>query len=414
MEDKTGKFNLGDNTEGYRRNTDYDLDLFAVREKKPSDEPQNTASQGKVKGNAGAKNFFNKKPAQPVPERKGPDVKRHAKPPVVKERGQAQRRPSSPQRPAQRNAAQSRPVRRAPEQEVRPEERGLSPSERNMLHSQKRIAQQKRKQTLQYLLIGLAVAAVMVVLSLTVFFRIDEIVIAGEASPYTDEQVINASGIRFDENIIMCDAKGVSGKLAKALPYIGSAKVKRSLSGKVTITVTLTPGCFSFVTGDVAVIIDKDGKVLEDSAPHEKAVDYTVVQGITLTASTPGEKAQASDASAFELVFNLRNQLEDAGIKNVTSIDVTSVYDIRAVYEGRLTLQLGDTGSIERKLALGAKVIERENQIDPMQYGEIDLGSVEGKAFFRPLDAPEEEVYEEEIPEEESSKQIEETSEQAE
>lgn len=409
MEDKTGKFNLGDNTEGYRRNTDYDLDLFAVREKKPSAEQQNTAPQGKGKSNTGAKNFFSKKPAQPVPERKGPEVKRHAKPPVVKERAQDRRRPSQP-----KPAPQRRPVRRNPEQELRPEERGLSPSERNMLHSQKRIAQQKRKQTLQYLLIGIAVAAVMVVLSLTVFFRIDEIVIAGEASPYTDEQVINASGIRFDENIIMCDAKGVSGKLAKALPYIGSAEVKRSLSGKVTITVKLTPGCFSFVTGDTAVIIDKNGKVLEDSAKTEEAVKYTVIQGITLTASTPGEAAQASDASAFELVFNLRNQLENAGIKNITSIDVTSVYDIRAVYEGRLTLQLGDTGSIERKLALGAKVIDRENQIDPMQYGEIDLGSVEGKAFFRPLDAPEEEVYEEDIPEEGSSEYTEETSEQTE
>lgn len=413
MEDKTGKFNLGDNTEGYRRNTDYDLDLFAVREKKPADAQQNTAPQGKAKGNPGAKNFFSKRPAQPVPEKKGPEVKRHAKPPVVKEKAQGQRRPPQP-KAVHPGAVQRRPVRRNPEQEVRPEERGLSPSERNMLQTQRRIAQQKRKQTVQYLLIGLAVAAVMVVLSLTVFFRIDEIVITGEASPYTDEQVINASGIRFDENIIMCDAKGVSGKLAKALPYIGSAEVKRSLNGKVTITLKLTPGCFSFVTGDVAVIIDKDGKVLEDSAPVEEAIKYAVVQGITLTASTPGEKAQASDASAFELVFNLKNQLENAGIKNVTSIDITSVYDIKIVYEGRLTLQLGDTGSIERKLALGAKVIERENQIDPMQYGEIDLGSVEGKAFFRPLDAPEEEVYEEGIPEEESSEYNEETSEQAE
>lgn len=413
MEDKTGKFNLGDNTEGYRRNTDYDLDLFAVREKKPADAQQNTAPHGKAKGNPGTKSFFSKKPAQPVPEKKGPEVKRHAKPPVVKEKAQGQRRPPQP-KAVHPGAVQRRPVRRNPEQEVRPEERGLSPSERNMLQTQRRIAQQKRKQTVQYLLIGLAVAAIMVVLSLTVFFRIDEIVITGEASPYTDEQVINASGIRFDENIIMCDAKGVSGKLAKALPYIGSAEVKRSLNGKVTITLKLTPGCFSFVTGDVAVIIDKDGKVLEDSAPVEEAIKYTVVQGVTLTASTPGEKAQASDASAFELVFNLKNQLENAGIKNVTSIDITSVYDIRIVYEGRLTLQLGDTGSIERKLALGAKVIERENQIDPMQYGEIDLGSVEGKAFFRPLDAPEEEVYEEDIPEEESSEYNEETSEQAE
>ncbi len=404
MEDKTGKFNLGDNPEGYRRNTDYDLDLFAVHEKKPARD-ENTKPQQKTQGgqrlrNTNKSNFFTKKPAQPVPDKKGPSVKRHAKPPVVKER-----------KPAERKPVQQRPVRQRSMNEMRPEEKGLSQSERNMLHSQRRKAQQQRKQIIQYALIGVAVVAVMVVLSLTVFFKIDEIVIAGEASPYTDEQIIQQSGIRFDENIIMCDADGVSEKLAKALPYIGSAEVKRSLNGKVTITVKLTPGCFSFIEGDVAVIVDKSGKVLENEAPLGTAIKYAVVQGVTLTSATPGDKVEVSDKSKFELITNLMNQFEKVGIKSVTSIDVTSVYDISAVYEGRLTLRLGDTGSLERKLALGAKVIERENQIDPMQYGDIDLGSVEGKAFFRPLDAPENEgVYEDVPPEEESSTAEEESS----
>ena len=405
MEDKTGKFNLGDNPEGYRRNTDYDLDLFAVREKKPARD-ENTQPAKKPQGaqrprGANKGSFFAKKPAQPVPDKNGPSVKRHAKPPVIKEKRPAERRP----------VQQKPPVRRRPVNEVRPDEKGLSQSERNLLHSQRRKAQQQRKQIIQYALIGVAVVAVMVVLSLTVFFKIDEIVIAGEASPYTDEQIIESSGIRFDENIIMCDADEVSGKLAKALPYIGSAEVKRSLNGKVTITVKLTPGCFSFVEGDIAVIVDKNGKVLENEAQLGTAVKYAVVQGVTLTSATPGETVEVSDKSKFDLICNLVNQMEKVGIKSVTSINVTNVHDISATYEGRLTLRLGDTGSLERKLALAAKVIERENQIDPMQYGSIDLGSVEGKAFFRPLDEPENEgIYEDVPPEEESSTAEEESS----
>ena len=68
---------------------------------------------------------------------------------------------------------------------------------------------------------------------------------------------------------------------------------------------------------------------------------------------------------------------------------------------------IGGMSSVERKLALAAKVIERENEIDPMQYGRIDLSSVEGKAFFKPLEEPVEEETSEEasVPVEETSQQ---------
>ena len=49
-------------------------------------------------------------------------------------------------------------------------------------------------------------------------------------------------------------------------------------------------------------------------------------------------------------------------------------------------------GSAERKLALAAEVIKRQNQDNPGVYGRIDLDSVEGKAFFKPLEKPTETV----------------------
>lgn len=396
MDENNDKFIIGDNTEGYRRSTsDYDLDLFAER-KKPADEakqePQARPPRGQKKAppanrksNTKAPNFFKRKPSQPVPEKNGPTVKRHGKPPAPQDINR-----------------RSQPVKRpAPAQEGR----NLSANERRRLHAEKRRAERRRKAILQYIAIGVAVVAVMVVLSLTVFFKIDEIQIVGE-SPYTDEQIIASSGINLNENIIVCDAKGVSGKLAKALPYIGSAEVKRSLSGKVTITVKVTPGKYSFINGDTAVVINAEGKVL-GQVPAAEAIKYTVVQGLGVVNAVPGEKVEVSDSGAYDLLNSVGAQLEGAGIDKITSIDITNVYDISAVYDGRITLLIGGTGSIERKLALAAKVIERENEIDPTQYGRIDLGSVEGKAFFKPLEEPvEEETSEENLaPSEDTSQQ---------
>ncbi len=392
MDENNDKFIIGDNTDGYRRSTsDYDLDLFAERKKpaeEPKHEPQSRPARAQQKAPSkknGAKvpSFFTRKPSQPVPEKKGPSVKRHGKPPAPqshKANGQAAKRPSQPQ-----------------------EGRALSANERRRIHAEQRRAQRRRKAILQYIAIGVAVTAVMVVLSLTVFFKIDEIQIVGD-SPYTDEQIIASSGISIDENIIMCDAKGVSDKLAKALPYIGSAEVERSLNGKVTITVKVTPGRYSFINGEAAVVINADGKVL-GQVPAAEAVKYTVVQGLGIANAVPGETVTVNDTGAYELLKSVGAQLDAAGINKITSVDISNVYDISVVYDGRLTLIIGSTGSMDRKLALAAKVIERENEIDPMQYGRIDLGSVEGKAFFKPLEEPTQEETSEEAstPEEEVS-----------
>ncbi|MBQ8026669.1 MAG: hypothetical protein IJ261_00975, partial [Clostridia bacterium] len=140
-ENNNEKFIIGDNTDGYRRNTsDYDLDLFAEPKKpvRPQDEPQPKKAAPKP-------NFFSRKPAQPVPEKKGPSVKRHANPPKATPR--------------------PHPVQGRKRPEPKPNGQALSQNERRRLHAEQRRAQRRRKQIIQYVSIGLIVAVVMVVLS---------------------------------------------------------------------------------------------------------------------------------------------------------------------------------------------------------------------------------------------------------
>ena len=374
-ENNNDKFIIGDNTDGYRRSAnDYDLDLFSER-KKPV---ENQTEKGNPKKNAAKQNFFSRKPSQPVPEKKGPSVKRHAKPP----------QPARMARPTQ-NTTASRPVQGRKRPGPTANGQALSPNERRRLHAEQRRAQRRRKQIIQYALIGVAVAAVMLVLSLTVFFKIDEIKVEGD-TPYSVEEIIAASGINLDENIITCDADSVSDNLAKALPYIGSAEVKRSLNGKVVITVKLTAGCYSFVSGENAIIVDANGKVLEHAVKDE-APKYIQVSGVEVTGAQLGETVELSDKGAFDLIQNLRTKFADAGINKLTSVDVKDIYDLTLSYDGRITIKLGDTASLDRKIALGAKTIEREDEVDPTQCGTLFLGSQEGKATFRPAEKPQKE-----------------------
>ena len=409
MDDNNEKFIIGDNTDGYRRsNVEYDLDLFSDpkrREKSGSDGKASAASSAPARSkDAKKQSFFGKKNSKPVPEKQGPSVTRYAKPPRevgAEKKSRAVRRPvqgreNKPEQSSVRKSLQrplQKPLRKpAQRPQQRPGARPVqkSANEQRRDYAQKRRIQRQRKLFVQCVAIGLCVTVAMIVLSLTVFFRIDEIKIecAGEL-PYSDQEIIAASGISLNENILTCDADGVGGRLSKELPYIGDATVKRSLNGRVVITVELTPGCYSFSLGENIVVVDPDGKVLEHKAEQPEDV-YTEIVGADLSQATPGEKVELVDQGIFTLLDDIYTKLENAGVSGVTSIDVTDVYDVTIVYDGRITMEIGDTNNIDKKLALAAMVIQRENQIDPEQHGVIDLGSVEGKAFFRPVEAPEE------------------------
>lgn len=182
MSDKDNKFIIGDNTDGYRRSGKNDAtQQFSVHENRrvrPQGQPRQPRQQPVEKPSQLSQR-------QPVRQR----------PPKQVGNAPQKRRPNP--NGAQRNGRQ--PVK----------QQSMSQNERRQQHSQMRKSQSRLKQLVRYALIAAATLGVVAVLSLTVFFRISEISVAGK-SPYTAEQIINACGINVGENVIRCDKDSVS------------------------------------------------------------------------------------------------------------------------------------------------------------------------------------------------------------
>ena len=349
MSEKENKFILGDNSDGYRRSSEETqpvvLPEYTVRRRQPAPA---------------------RKPA-PRPSAKGRTAPQNRKKTAV---------PNNIRKPVQRKA-NSRPAENQP----------LSKSEKIKLHNEQRRRQKRRKQIINYVTVCFAVLVMAVVLSLTVFFQVNEFVIKGD-SPYTEEQIIGACGIRMGENIIRCDAKSVGDKLSQALPYIGSAVVERSASGKVTITVKTVEPCWSVINGEQAVLIDAGGKVLE-IASAEKALEATIVQGIVVAEAVPGQAVILQEDVPFSYLDSIGKAISSASIDKLTSLNLSDTDYMQALYDGRINIIIGSSDNLTMKLALASEVIKRENSIDPAQYGTIDL-TIDDMAYFRPQeeDAP--------------------------
>lgn len=260
----------------------------------------------------------------------------------------------------------------------------LSQREKNRLHAEERRRQKKTKQIRSYVLLGLAGVALLILASLTILFGTKTVAVLGE-SPYTDEEIIKASGIKQGDNVIRLSSSKVNSKIVNKLPYIKSARLNKNLSGKVQIVVTQAKGAYAFIDGERCVVTSEDGKVLSIEAA-ETASQYTILQGVTiesLASCVPGKYVSVTSKDDLDLARLVYDAAADAEISPITSIDISNPDYIRLLVEERLSILAGGKEDIGRKLALAAKVIERENELSPTQYGIIDL-TIEGKAFFRP------------------------------
>lgn len=87
-----------------------------------------------------------------------------------------------------------------------------------------------------YKLLSVLVICVCLVAALTLFFRVDSIVITGQTR-YTEEEIREASGIQAGDNLILLNKYDARQRILDALPYIESIGIHRRPPDTLTIEV---------------------------------------------------------------------------------------------------------------------------------------------------------------------------------
>lgn len=220
--------------------------------------------------------------------------------------------------------------------------------------------------------------AVGIVLCLTVFFKTAEITVSGD-DIYNPEQIIEASGITLGENMVLISKKDVAQTIEKSLPYIEKAEITRSLSCRVNIKVTAATAVAALESGESYILLNASGKVLEDGVVA-LADDVLVLKAGEIVSAVPGERVTFADANAVSDFASVYALLKDGEITGLTQLDVQNRLQIKAVYQNRIVLTLGEVSSIAGKADFVKATLERSEQNNPSFRGTIDF-SIDKKAF---------------------------------
>ncbi len=275
----------------------------------------------------------------------------------------------------------------------------LSNNERIIKRTNQRKQKIRRKKIIIRTLLGVVFLCVGVVLALTLFFNINKITVSGD-KVYSDELIVDASAVNVGDNLIFLSKEALNEKISKELPYVGSAKIKRRLPSTLEIVITKTNAYMAVAQDGYYILLDRNGKVLEKDLE-------TVGENILLAnlgeieAIELGETIVLKEEKIFTKLNDVLTECENVGITDLSAVNLSDIYNIKLVYQGRITLELGETSkeSLNSKLAFAKKAIEIQNDENNLYRGTINL-TVDGKGYWSEEVSTTESVTEEETTEE--------------
>lgn len=205
--------------------------------------------------------------------------------------------------------------------------------------------------------------AVLAVLSVTVFFPIEQITVSG-SEKYTAEQILEAANIKKGDNLLR--AKADADVLNKKLPYIEKTEISRKLPGTLKIKVKDAAEYACFKADDKYYAVSEDWHILNcyDEAPEGCLI--IIADGAEFKT---GADVQYKDDKSGKLIENIK-ELADKYNMKLDRIDVTDELDIKIKTDGRFIVEFGTSNSLENKFAHFEGMIKN---IDQSKTGTVNL-----------------------------------------
>lgn len=236
---------------------------------------------------------------------------------------------------------------------------------------------------------------VAIVLGMSVFFRVKNVVVYGN-NAYSAWAVRNASGIEDGENLLALGNTKACAKVKAELSYVDKVRIGITLPDTVNIYITEYDVVYAIQATDGSWwLMTYDGRIAEQT-DSGGAAQYTKIEGVKLADPVVGEQAavaqnvvpsetgptEASEATtATTPSVTDQNRLDaaltvlaalDANevVGKAASINVASVTDIVLWYGQQYRVELGDTSEMDKKIRWMAGFVDQNEEY---QMGVLDI-----------------------------------------
>ncbi len=215
-------------------------------------------------------------------------------------------------------------------------------AEKHISNYKKRVKLKNRRR-----LITLCVFAVLVIIGIMLFtpmFNISKVVVKGNAK-VSNDNIVQTGRIFAGDNIWLFKLEDAEKRIEK-IPYVDDVTITREFPNKIKVSVKESKPYGYVNLEKMFLIVDRDGKILEQTTKTPKNLIEIVVSKPSST--TPGTRFVEKGTSAGKYYELIIDQLKKSGYeKSTNKIEIKSD-DIRFRYNGLLII-VGDTEKLDYK-----------------------------------------------------------------
>ena len=236
-----------------------------------------------------------------------------------------------------------------------------------------------------YKLASILIICVCVVAALTLFFRVDTVVVTGGVR-YSEEELVAASGVKSGSNLYLLSKGDIAGRMLENLPYLREiSSIDRRPPDTLVIQVKEYGAPLAVVQDGYAwLVVGPKGKIVEQ-LPAEAASDYGVIDGCELLAPSVGSRIALATEYATQQtsLLSLMEALEgEHMLEWVDAIHLDDLSYIAMDCGGRFTVKLSYNADYAYKLKRLSLILEGDAIQDNMT-GTFDMRGVGGMDVFQ-------------------------------
>lgn len=190
---------------------------------------------------------------------------------------------------------------------------------------------------------------VFLVLSMTVFFNIENIYVNGNKI-YSSEEIISLSNININDNMFRLNKSNIEAKIKLKLPYVDDVKIIRKLPNAIYINLTEAIEYSAVYNENGYLLLSKNNRVLKKDV-NEITSETIVLKGVSVVNNIIGNYTDFENVEKRDAISNIYKIIDELKLDNISSIDISDIKDIKVV-AGKKVILLGDTSELEYKLTM--------------------------------------------------------------
>ena len=230
----------------------------------------------------------------------------------------------------------------------------------NMAHdsSSKRIRRRKRGRSLYAFLVVILAFAIIITLSMTVFFNIKTIRVTGDAD-YEAEEIVEQVGVSEGDNMMRLNLPQLEAEAEEKLINAENVDIKRQFPSTLIIDVSRAVPAYNVSYEYGTLIVSRKNKILQNSMdPMDGLVS---IIGYVPEETTPGKRLSALEERHDKILTAFQDLMQENTLAvPIASVNMTDLNDIIVNFDNRIEFDMGNWSEINYKISFAEQVIAEQ------------------------------------------------------